>query len=578
MRLRNPGTPSASLHLVDDASGPVRRFARRIKSAPTLVGPGSSLAFASVFAALIAFIVSRGPQPFSDVGAVHLSSIGDSVLLVSMDAADEGEWTRLTAKARDNGALTVGSVSPPEAVSGLTTDPERRLDEQLGLVSDLDGNVRTWRASADTFGSRLLYSGGALVPGGQRTLPLARDGVAVLDHAHVDYVSGAVFEGRTVIFAELDSWEVPMVATPAGDMPAAEAVARAVAGPGKTLPGTGLVMLAGGFIGLLGALSIHTRRFRTMWLGLAASVALVVGCLAASIAMPVEVPLGALAAGTFVSFALAVSAHRESFQALVDRALWHLRTAGERPSVKAAWEEVAVASVDLNVATRAWVLAKNDRGAWRTLAAADDDGVVFLNTDAAPEPFAHPLTMELSSADGQRSTLLLEPLPFVDPDSLAALRELIQHTAQTRGETRLDDERSYFVTGVGIVHACMDAMLRRGAFMQGASEVGVAARALFDPLGRLVSCDPRIEGMLFPYGRALEGRLVDVWTDMGGARNDVARVLTGRGARTLSTSAGDVVVMRAARHGSRLVGIVVEAVQPGAGSQLAPPGVLDQTG
>jgi len=578
LRLRDAGTRSNLHVLPTERESRMQWMLRRIRSTPTVVGPFTALAFSAVFAALVAFILGRGPQPFTDVAAVHFSAIEDDVLLVAMDGAKAGEWTRLTATAHDHGARAVGSVSPPEQVTGLHTDPERRLDRQLGMVADLDGKVRTWKASADTFGVRLMYRGGQLVPRGQRSLPLARDGVPVLNHAHVDYVSGSVFHGRTILFANLESWQVPMVTTPAGDIPAAEAVARAVAGPPKAVPNSLLVLAAGGLLGFLGALSIHTRRARTAWLGVAASLALVVGCSMLSITMPIEVPIGAVATGTFVSLALVISVHREGFKALVDRALWHLRTAGERPSAKAAWEEVAVASVDLNVARRAWVLAQDADRDWRTLAAADEDGVVTLMHDRPPQPFAHPLTMQLRSADGQVSTLLLEPKPFVDPDSMVALKELIAHTAQTRGDARLDDERSYFVTGVSILHACLDAMLRRGAFVQDVSEDSVAARALFDPLGRLVSCDPRVEALLFPYGRSLEARLIDVWTDLGGARSDVTRVLTGRGARTLSTVAGDLVVMRAARHGKRLVGVVVEAVQPEGGILVAPRGVLDQAG
>ncbi|MDA0313672.1 MAG: hypothetical protein O2992_16400 [Gemmatimonadetes bacterium] len=118
-------------------------------------------------------------------------------------------------------------------------------------------------------------------------------------------------------------------------------------------------------------------------------------------------------------------------------------------------------------------------------------------------------------------------------------------------------------------------------FMQGAAQATVAPRALFDPLGRLVSCDPRLEDLLFPYGRALEGRLVEVWTDLGGGRSDVARVLTGRGTRTLATPTSEVVVMRSARHGTRLVGVVIEAVSPGMATQPTPlisTGAFDSTG
>ena len=512
---------------------------------------------------------------------MHFGSIDDqAVLLVGMDGAEPAEWTRLTQKALDSGALTVGSVLPPVEVSGLATDPKRTLDVQLGLIADLDGEVRSWKPAADTLGARLLYRGGQLVPDQQRSIPLSREGIPVLDHSHVDYVGPAVFEGRTIVFAELESWEVPMVAIPAGHIPAAEAMARAIAGPNDRIPTGGFVLLIGAVLGLLGALSIHTRRLRTAWLGLGGAVALVACCALLGIAMPIEVPAVALGTGALVAFSLAVSEHRESFKALVDRALWHLRTAGERPSITASWEEVSVAAVDLNVATRAWVL-EQDGERWKTLAAANADGLVQLVHNAPPEPFRHPLTMPLRSADGREATLLLEPLPFVDPDSMVALKELIEHTAQTKGDTRLDDDRSYFVTGVSIVHASLDAMLRQGAFMQGAAQASVSARALFDPLGRLVSCDPRIEPLLFPYGRALEGRLVEVWTDLGGARNDVARVLTGRGARTLSTPTGDVVVMRAARHGVRLVGVVIEAVSPGMSTQPTPmysPGALDSTG
>ena len=104
LRLRDAGTRSNLHVLPTERESRLQWMARRIQSTPTLVGPFTALAFSAVFAALVAFILSHGPQPFTDVAAVHFGAIEDDVLLVEMDGAKAGEWTRLTAKAHDHGA------------------------------------------------------------------------------------------------------------------------------------------------------------------------------------------------------------------------------------------------------------------------------------------------------------------------------------------------------------------------------------------------------------------------------------------------------------------------------------------
>ena len=116
-------------------------------------------------------------------------------------------------------------------------------------------------------------------------------------------------------------------------------------------------VLVGRLVAQVGVVGTIVATLRTSglgtgaWLGVAASLALVVGCSMLSITMPIEVPIGAVATGTFVSLALVISVHREGFKALVDRALEGLLVLPAADDVPLHRREIGL-GLDLGVPVR----------------------------------------------------------------------------------------------------------------------------------------------------------------------------------------------------------------------------------
>lgn len=522
----------------------------------------SRVGFALAFAGLTGVVVAHGPQPLTDaVSGLLPESSATQVVVVSMDGA-EGivAWQEAAERARAIGVPVVAAVHPPAGqLNAQVFDAQRDVQDDAGLYADWDGKTRTWGAAKGnqaTLPARIRDAAGQPVQG---TLRLSSQEPASLHYSHLAYLAPGALQDSVVVLGQTDPWVAPMVLTSQGRIPLAESVARAVATP-DVLPSSSLwVGLLAGLAGLFGALSVLSTKKRQM--GAAAVVVPFmgsIGALALGTLLPVEAMLAGSLSGAAVAGLLLWSRHHLDFVSLVDRAIWHLNVQPARSRVEEAWLELAVAAVELGVAHEAYVLEGEGESA--TLqAAADKSGVLMLNE--LPPPFANPLVLALPDYSG-RSAQLLMRRSFAAESELRALRTLAAHQARQVGEqpVRFVREQGYLAQGVGIIESAFDVLLRRGDRLSGALQTGVGARAVFDPLGRLMSSDQRLEPVLFPDGRPLEPRLVGVWSAVGGSPADVSVVLTGGPMRRITLDDGGLLALSAVVDGHKLSGLMVEYI------------------
>ena len=528
----------------------------------------SRISFALVFAGLAGVVAAHGPQPLTDFAAGLLpESAPTQVVVVSMDGA-EGivAWQEAAERARAIGVPVIAAVHPPAGqLNAQVFDASRGVQADAGLYSDWDGKSRTWKAVSGnraTLPARIRDAAGQPVQG---TLRLSAQEPASLHYSHLAYLAPGALDESVVVLGQTDPWTAPMVLTSEGRIPLAESVARAVAAP-DLLPSTSIwVGLLSGLAGLFGAMSVLSMKKRQM--GVAAAVLPFmgsVGALALGTLLPVEALLAGSLSGAAVAGMLLWSRHHLDFVSLVDRAIWHLNVQPARSRVEEAWLELAVAAVELGVAHEAYIL--EGEGDSATLqAAADQRGVLMLNE--LPPPFANPLVVELPDYAG-RSAHLLMRRSFAAQSELRALCTLAAHQARQIGEqpVRFVREQGYLAQGVGVIESAFDVLLRRGDRLSGALQTGVGARAVFDPLGRLMSSDQRLEPVLFPDGRPMEPRLVAVWSAVGGNPADVSVVLTGGPMRRITLDDGGLLALSAVVDGHKLSGLMVEYIP----AQVAP--------
>lgn len=528
----------------------------------------SRISFAVAFAGLAGIVAAHGPQPLSDAVSGWIpESAPTQVVLVSMDGA-EGivAWQEAAERVRDIGSPVVAAVHPPAGqLNALGFDPQRGVQDDAGLAQDWDGNNRTWRAASGnraTLPARIRDASGHPVQG---TLRLSSEEPASLHFSHLAYMAPGALDGSVVVLGDTDPWVAPMVQTSAGRLPLAESVARAVAAP-EMLPSSPLwVGLLSALAGLFGALALTSMKKKQM-----AAAALVLPFLgsASALALGTLLPVEAMLAGAFSGAAVAGlllwSRHHLDFVSLVDRAVWHLNVQPARSRVEESWLELAVAAVELGVAHEAYVMETlGDRPTVQ--AAANTQGVLMISEP--PPPFPNPLVLALPDYAG-RSAQLLMRRSFAAESELRALRTLAAHQARQIGAqpARFNHAQGYLAQGVGIIEAAFDALLSRGASLGGALETGVGARAVFDPLGRLISSDQRLEPVLFPNGRPVEPRLVPLWSAVGGSPADISVVLTGGPMRRISLDDGGLLALSAVVDGHKLSGMLIEYIP----AQLAP--------
>ncbi|MED5370703.1 MAG: hypothetical protein VX899_06805 [Myxococcota bacterium] len=536
---------------------PQTRLSRLGLSSPEELG---RVGFALGFSGLVGIAMAAGPQPLSDLLAGPLSA-GEhpQVIVVSMDGA-QGivDWQETADRARAIGVPVVAAVHPPAGqLNAQGLDPMLDVQDDLGLSPGWDGTHRTWRAAQGnraTFPARIRWAAGEPVSG---RLQLGGDAPATLHYSHLPYLAPESLGDAIVLLGETDPWVAPMVQTAFGELPLVEVVSRAVASPEQAPANAGWVALLSALVGLFGALSVvSTRRLQMAAAGGLTALAGSASALALGSWLPVEALLSAGITGASVAGLLLWSRHHLDFVSLVDRAIWTLNVQPSRSQVEESWLELAVAAVELGVASEAYVM--EGQGDAATLqAAADRRGV--LRIDRLPPPFPDPLVMRLPLYAGRQGQLVMRRAPGAATE-LRALRTLAAHQARALGEQpeRFNRDKGYLAQGVAMVEAAFDSLLQRNRGLSGAVASGVGARALFDPLGRLVQSDARIEAVIFPQGRPMNPSLVQVWTALGGAGYDVSEVLTGGSTRRLVLADGGLLALSAVLDGHRLRGMLLE--------------------
>lgn len=544
------------------AAGASRRsLARRVRA----LGPAfvPTVALAALVSGMVGWIGATGPQPLTDavVASGHVEALsGDQVLLVTMDQATSlQEWDAAVDHVEAAGARQVAAVNPPGELDVLTL--ERGDVRGVGLVTDWDGVTRRWSmgtAAHPTLPGQLADALGR--PGrGERLLSVGGQSVPMVGVENLPYLDAAALQDRTVVLGEVTPWAVPLVDTAAGPMPLAEVLTRAAATP-QHLPApraaSALLGLFGG--GLAAALLLATTR-RRRW----AVLAPVAGILAAvpfsvGVLVPLELPLFAMAAGLLSASTLRWITHSARFKALVDRAIWQLHVEPHTEDLERDWQELCTNAVDLGIATRVWAV-ESVEGAMKTVAAADVAGELTLSDDVPP-PFADPVVIELKSSCGRHGVLLMDAASH-EPD-LRPLYAAAAHQARKKrvAAPRLENVEAYISVGVAIVHAAFDALLSDAKMIQSTARAGAHARAIFDPLGRMVNVDQRLEQVLFPDGRGAAPKLLDLWAVVGGTRGQVTGVMNGEGTVRLPHASGCLLLLSASHDQGRLVGFVVELV------------------
>ncbi|MFT5582836.1 MAG: hypothetical protein ACI9VR_000413 [Cognaticolwellia sp.] len=522
----------------------------------------SRVGFTLAFAGLAGIVAAHGPQPLTDTVSGWLpESAPTQVVVVSMDGAGGiVAWQEAAERARAIGVPVVAAVQPPAGqINAQVFDPQLGAHDDVGLSVDWDGKSRTWTAASGnraTLPARIRDAAGQPVQG---TLRLSSQEPASMHHSHLAYLAPGALGDSVVILGQTDPWVTPMVRTFQGRIPLAEAVARAVASP-DALPSSALwVGLLSGLAGLFGALSVLSMKKRQMVIAAVVAPFLgSIGALALGTLLPVEAMLVGSFSGAAVAGLLRWSRHHVGFVSLVDRAIWHLNVQPARSRVEEAWLELAVAAVELGVAHEAYILEGEGSSAVLQ-AAAGQRGVLLLNE--LPPPFANPLVVALPDYAG-RSARLLMRRSFAAESELRALRTLAAHQARhvANQPARFIHEQGYLAQGVGIIGSAFDVLLRRGDRLGGALQAGVGARAVFDPLGRLMTSDQRLEPVLFREGRPLEPRLVGVWSAVGGNANDVSVVLTGGPMRRITMDDGSLLALSAVVDGHKLSGMMIEYI------------------
>ncbi|MCP4916637.1 MAG: hypothetical protein GY913_06910 [Proteobacteria bacterium] len=481
-----------------------------------------------------------------------------------MDSAEGlDDWKSAIAVAQEAGAVQVAAVNPPGELDGVV-----RLDRGdgrgVGLTEDWDGITRRWSmgtAAHPTFSGQVaqaLGQGGR----GERLIAVGGDAVPTVGVDNLTYLDPDAMEGRVVVLGETTPWAVPLVETAAGPMPLAEVLTRTTATTAHLPAPRFASALIGLFAGALAAgLLLQTTR-RRRWMTLApVAVVLSVVPFAVGVLLPVEVPLVTMVAGILAASTLRWISHSARFKALVDRAIWQLHIEPHTEDLERDWQELCRSAVDLGVAERVWAVEQID-GVFKTVAACGVAGELTL-TDDAPPPFADPVVLELSSRCGRRGVLLIDPTSL-EPD-LRPLYAVAAHQGRKSrvSAPRLENVEAYISVGVGIVHAALDALLSDAKMIKS----GAHARALFDPLGRLVNVDQKLEDVLFPNGRSGSPKLMDLWSVVGGTRGQVTGVMNGEGTIRMPHSSGCLLLLTASHDQGRLAGFVIEMVDGNTAAQ-----------
>ena len=547
------------------------QLARALRSLPSGFVPTVTLA--ALVAAIVGWFTAQGPQPVTDqlieTGRIEALD-GHRVLLVAMDSAESLEdWQRAIAIAEGAGATQVAAVNPPGELDVVQLD--RGDTRGVGLVEDLDGVTRRWSmgtAAHPTFSGQLaraLGEGGR----GERLIPAGGMSVPTVGLDNLAYLDPSAMHGRVVVLGETTPWAVPLVETPAGAMPLAEVLTRTAAGTDRLPAPAFASALIGLFAGALAAgLLLHTTR-RRRWLTLA-PVALVLAAVpfAVGVLLPLEVPLFTMVAGLLAASTLRWITHSTRFKELVDRAIWQLHIEPHTQDVERDWQELCLSAVDLRVAERVWAVEHTEDGVLKTVAAADIAGELTL-TDDVPPPFPDPVVVELNSACGRTGILLIDPTSL-DPD-LRPLYASAAHIARKKrvNAPRLQNVEAYISVGVAIVHAAFDALLNDAKMIQSTARAGAHARAIFDPLGRMVNVDQRLEEVLFPNGRTTSPKLAELWGVAGGTRGQVTGVMNGEGTVRMPHGSGCLLLLSASHDQGRLAGFVIEMVDGNTAAQRA---------
>ena len=529
------------------------------------------LGLAASMAAMVGWIAAQGPQPVTDslMKSGWLEPVQtQEVLLVAMDDAESVEdWATAVSLARRAGAAEVAAVNPPGAVDAVRLD--RGATDDVGLLADWDGVTRRWtmgEAGDATFPGRLALGRGDAALG-TWLLPAEDVPIPTVGLSNLAYLDPAAMQGRTVVLGELTPWTVPLVHTAAGPRPLAEVLTRTAAGAGLSPVPRVVAAVVGGWLGLLAGvlLLVTTRRIR--W-GVLAPVVLLVAAvpLLVGVVLPVEVAIAAVLGGLVAAQGTRWVTHSERFQALVDRAIWQLHVEPHTVDVERDWQELCTAAIDLRVADRVWAVERLDEE-YRTVAGADGAGVMEIGRDL-PAPFADPVVIDLKSTCGREGVLLIDPrgeAPDLRPLYAAAAHQARKKRVRA---PELKDVESYIQVGVAIVNAAFDALLNDAKQIQASARAGAHARALFDPLGRLVNIDQRMEQVLFPEGRPAQPRLSEIWRRLGGTRGEVLEVMNGEGTLRMPHADGGLVLLTATHDRGRLAGFVVELAEaPGVGRQ-----------
>ncbi|HJN74764.1 MAG TPA: hypothetical protein QGF58_12600 [Myxococcota bacterium] len=529
------------------------------------------VALAALMAALIGWIAAQGPQPVTDslLEAGWLEPLQtEEVLLVAMDEAEGVEdWAKAVSLARRAGAAEVAAVNPPVAVDAVRLDRGHAAD--VGLEADWDGVTRRWtmgKAGDPSFPGRLALSRDE-VGLGVHIVASEDTPVPTVGLRNLAYLDPAAMKGRTVVLGELTPWAVPLVETASGPRPLAEVLTRTAAG-GDLVPVPRLgAALVGAWLGCLGgALLLLTTR-RPRWLVLAPAICVVVALpLAIGVLIPLEVPVLALAGGLLAAQCARWVSHTQGFEALVDRAIWQLHVEPHTVDLERDWQDLCTAAIDLRIADRVWAVECVD-GGFLTVSGADGTGLIEVGEDV-PTPFADPLVIELKSRCGREGVLLIDKRGE-SPD-LRPLYAVAAHQARKKRVRvpELKSIESYIQVGVAIVNAAFDALLSDASRIKATARAGAHARALFDPLGRLVNIDQSLEETLFPEGRPARPQLSRIWQGAGGTRGEVLGVMNGEGTLRLPHANGGLLLLTASHDRGRLAGFVVELVEaPGAGKR-----------
>lgn len=514
------------------------------------------IGLAALMAALIGWIAAQGPQPVTDslMKAGWLDSLQtENVLLVAMDDAEGVEaWTDAAALAREAGAREVAAVNPPSAVDAVMLDLSKPGD--VGLEADWDGVTRRWSggdADSATFPGRLSGERGS-------SLLIAEDvPVPTVGVTNLAYLDPTVMEGRTVVLGELTPWAVPLVETASGPQALAEVLTRTAAGASLMPVPRALAALFSAWLGGFAAMLLLVTTRRPRWvlliptLGVFAVLPLAIG-----VVFPVEVALLAALTGLVATQVTRGVSHSQGFKALVDRAIWQLHVEPHTVDLERDWQELCNSAVDLRVADRVWAVERLD-DRFKTIAGSDSTGMLEVGDDPPP-PFADPIVIELRSRCGREGVLLIDSA-LAQPD-LRPLYAAAAHQARKKrvGTPQLKNVESYIQVGVAIVNSAFDALMNDAKQIKASARAGAHSRALFDPLGRLVNIDQRLETTLFPEGRPDRLQLSAIWQALGGTRGEVLGVMNGEGTLRMPHADGGLLLLSASHDHGRLAGFVVE--------------------